>query len=152
VSDTGWTKQGIVLLWFKENFLKNKGKERPQILILDGHNSHNFVEIIELAIENQISLVELPAHTSHWLQPCDRSVFGPLKSYYNAACQDLMNLFPGSVISRHNFTCLLKKAWEQAMTVDNIQSGFRACGIFPFNPTAILSKHIYPILFTMSHI
>ena len=39
VSDTGWTKQGIASLWFKENFLKNIGNERPQILILDGHDS-----------------------------------------------------------------------------------------------------------------
>jgi hypothetical protein len=79
VSDSGWTKQGIASLWFKENFLKNIGEERPQMLILDGHDSHNFVELIELAVVNNISLVELPAHTSHWLQPCDGTVFGPLK-------------------------------------------------------------------------
>lgn len=91
VSDNGLTKQGTAALWFKEIFLKNIRYRRSQMLILDGHDSHSFVEIFELAIKNNISLVELPAHTSHWLQACDRTVFGPLKKYYNSTCQDLMN-------------------------------------------------------------
>ena len=44
-----------------------------------GHDSHSFVGLIESALQNDIILVELPAHTSHWLQPCDPTVFGPLK-------------------------------------------------------------------------
>jgi len=75
VSTKGWTKQGIARLWFESTFLPNIGLERPQVLILDGHDSHNFVELIELAILNDIEIVELPAHTSNWLQPCDRTVF-----------------------------------------------------------------------------
>ena len=144
VSDTGWTKQGIASLWFRENFLKSIGDVRPQMLILDGHDSHNFVEIIELAIANQISLVELPAHTSHWLQPCDRTVFGPLKTYYNSACTDMTNMFPGTVVSRTNFCTLLTTAWIKAMTPENIKSGFRACGIYPFNPSEIPTTAYMP--------
>ena len=74
VSQSGWTKQGTARLWFEKAFLPNIGPERPQILVLDGHDSHNFVELIEVAMENQIEIVELPTHTSHWLQhvivPC----------------------------------------------------------------------------------
>ena len=55
------------------------------MLILDGHDSHNFVELIEMAISNRIEIVELPAHTSNWLQPCDRTVFKPLKDAYGAS-------------------------------------------------------------------
>jgi len=73
-SDSGWTKQGIALLWFKNSFLPNIGTERPQVLILDGHDSHNFIELIDLAIQNDIHIIELPAHTSNWLQPCDRTI------------------------------------------------------------------------------
>ena len=137
VSPSGWTRQGIVQLWFEKSFLPNIGKERPQILILDGHDSHNFIELISSAIENQIEIVELPAHTSHWLQPCDRTLFKPLKDAYNGACQELMNRFPGSVIGRSNFCSLFSTAWTKAMTADNIKSGFRACGIYPLNPGQI---------------
>ncbi|XP_047142825.1 uncharacterized protein LOC124817079 [Hydra vulgaris] len=84
--------------------------ERLQILILDGHSSHNFIKLIDSAIKNNIIIVELPAHTSHWLQPCDRSVFGPLKQHYNVACQDMMNMYPGVLVSRKNFCALFRIA------------------------------------------
>jgi transposase len=58
-------------LWF-EHFLKNIGQARPQVLILDGHSSHNSIELLQIAKANDIILVELPEHTSHWLQPLDR--------------------------------------------------------------------------------
>ena len=36
--------------------------KRLQLLILDGHNSHSFIKLLELAILNQVSFVQLPAH------------------------------------------------------------------------------------------
>ena len=144
VSETGWTKQGIAKLWFERTFLPNIGEKRPQVLIVDGHGSHNFVELIELAIKHQIHLVELPAHTSNWLQPCDRTVYGLLKTYYNEACQDLMSTYPGTVINKANLCALFTKAWVNATLPSNIQSGFRACGIYPYNPNAIPSEAYLP--------
>ena len=43
VSDSGWTKQGIAYLWFTESFIPSIGPDRPQLLIIDGQDSHNFV-------------------------------------------------------------------------------------------------------------
>ena len=82
-SETGWTKQGSAYLWFNNTFLPNIGRDRPQVLIVDGHDSHNSVELLSVAIKNNIRIVEMPAHCSHRLQPLDRTVFGPLKTYYN---------------------------------------------------------------------
>lgn len=146
VSDKGWTKQGIARLWFEQTFLPNIGSERPQVLIMDGHDSHNFVELIELAIANKIEIIELPAHTSNWLQPCDRTVFKPLKDAYGDVCQSLMNDYPGVVVSHGNFCGLLTKAWVKAMTVENIKSGFKACGIYPLNPSQIPFEAYIPNL------
>ncbi|XP_065675730.1 uncharacterized protein LOC136091938 [Hydra vulgaris] len=131
-------------LWFEKTFLPNIGSARPQILILDGHDSHNLVEIIELAIVNQIEIVELPAHTSNWLQPCDRTVFKSQKTTYSEECQTMMNDYPGVVVSHSNFCGLFSKAWKYAMTDTNIRSGFRACGIYPFNPDAIPKEAYIP--------
>jgi len=58
--------------WFTDCFLKTIGPKRPQILTLDGHDSHNFAELVDIARENNIVMVELPAHCSHWIQPLDR--------------------------------------------------------------------------------
>jgi hypothetical protein len=49
--------------------------EYPQLLICDGHASHNNVEFLRLALEQDIIIGELPSHTSHWTQPFDRVVF-----------------------------------------------------------------------------
>jgi len=49
----------------------------------------------------------------------------------------MMSDYSGVVVGKANFTGLFAKAWEKAITSDNIRSGFRACGIFPFNPGGI---------------
>jgi len=52
VSETGWTRQGLATMWFTETFLVNIGSERPQTLVLDGHephDSHNFLELLDIA-------------------------------------------------------------------------------------------------------
>jgi len=79
-SDSGWAKQGTALLWFTKSFLPSTGTDRQQVIIMDGHDSHNFIELLDAALDNQIHTVELQAHTSNWLQPCDRTVFGPFKT------------------------------------------------------------------------
>lgn len=143
-SDSRWTKQGIALLWFTHSFIPSFGHERPQVLILDGHDSHNFIELINVAVENQIHIIELPAHTSNWLQPCDCTVFGLFKTAYWEASDELMATFPGVLVSRATFCDLLNKAWSEAVTSQNILSGFRACGIHPFNPDAIPQEIYLP--------
>lgn len=142
VSTKGWTKEGIAKLWCETVFLPNIGPERPQVLKLGGHDSHNFVKLIELAISDRIEIVELPAHTSNWLQPCDRTIFKPLKDAYNQVCQELTNEYPGVLVSKANFCGLLSNAWTKALSVDNITSGFKACDIHPFNPDQI-SRQAY---------
>ncbi|XP_065645495.1 uncharacterized protein LOC136075970 [Hydra vulgaris] len=124
-SETGWTKQGIAFLWFTNTFFPNIGRDKPQILIVVNHDSHNFVELLSVAIKNNIYIVEMPARCSHWLQPQDRTIFGPLKTYYNQTCHELMNEYPGVTIDKLTFCGLFKKAWDQALTAANIISGFR---------------------------
>lgn len=111
VSDSGWTKQGIAALWFTDMFITNIGPLRPQLLILDGHESHNYIELIKVALKENIILVELPAHTSHCLQPLDRSVFFSLKSHYIEACQQFLNDYPALTICHGNFFSLFNQAW-----------------------------------------
>lgn len=50
----GWMNDEIGERWFEDVFLMECGKERPQLLILDGHSSHESLSIIELAIQNNI--------------------------------------------------------------------------------------------------
>lgn len=83
VTDKGWMTEAAFLLWFKNTFLKCV-TQFPCVLIYDGHLSHVGVELIETAIDNQVSIIKLPPHTSHLLQPLDVAVFRGLKSRWDA--------------------------------------------------------------------
>ncbi|XP_060560427.1 uncharacterized protein LOC132720318 [Ruditapes philippinarum] len=140
----GWITDEIGEQWFDELFLRNCGPERPQLLIIDGHSSHESLAIIERAIDENIMLLTLPPHCTHYLQPLDRTVFGPLKRAYNEACSAFMQDHPLHLVNKWTFPALLKEAWSTALNESNIMSGFRACGIVPFNRNVIPSSAFLP--------
>ena len=123
-------------LWFRETFLPNIGKERPQLLICDGHASHNNVEFLKLAREQDIIIGELSSHTSHWTQPFDRAVFKLLKSNWNTQVDTFVKE-TGVPLGHSRFLRVFSRAWKNSMTTANVRSGFKATGIYPFDPSAI---------------
>ena len=90
---------------------------------------------------NKIIVTELPAHTSNWLQPCDRFLFGPLKIYYNEQSQQMMYNYPGVVVGKANFTGLFAKGWEKAIISDHVRSGFKACSFSHSIPGQFQKRH-----------
>ena len=65
-------------------------KASPVLLILDGHTTHTkSLATIDYARENGIVILSLPPHTSHKLQPLNRSFFKPLKAAYNSAIPEM---------------------------------------------------------------
>jgi DDE superfamily endonuclease len=58
----------------------------PVLLLMDNHDSHVSLPAIQYAKENGIVMLTFPPHCSHKLQPLDRSVYGPMKKYYNTSC------------------------------------------------------------------
>lgn len=55
----------------------------PVLLAVDGHYSHTRnVEVIALARANYMTIVWLPTHATHKLQPLDAGFMGPLKTDY----------------------------------------------------------------------
>ena len=66
--------------WFNEGFIKYCSKlTGPKVLFFDGHASNISLEIIYLAINNNIELICLPPHSSSFLQPIDVGVFKTVK-------------------------------------------------------------------------
>lgn len=86
----------------------------------------------------------MPAHTSHILQPLDVSCFGPLKKAYGAQIENKMRLGINH-INKDEFLPAFLAAHQQAMTAGNIQSGFKATGLVPFDPETVLSE-IGPVI------
>lgn len=133
-NSSGWMNASIFVNYLKHFVKYSKcSKENPNVIICDNHESHISIESLNYAKNNGIYLLTIPPHTSHKLQPLDRTIFGPLKSYFNTACDDWMGAHPGRPLTIYDVAGCLGKAYPNAMTPRSIQSGFRVTGIAPFD-------------------
>ena len=65
--------------WF--NHFADFVKERPLLLLFDGHLTHISIPVIKRALDENI-IVKFPPHVTDVLQPLDISCFGPLKQVW----------------------------------------------------------------------
>lgn len=140
-SETGYTDSYLSLQWLKLVFdpqTKAIAGHKPRVLICDGFDTHEILEIMEYCFENNIILCRLPSHSSHKLQPCDVSVFAPLKDAYRDQVERLERGCVGKIGKEH-FIYLYSPARERALTSRNIRAGWARAGLFPFNPDRVLS-------------
>ena len=72
---SGWMSAACFTEFIK-HFIKHTkcSKDRPAILILDNHDSHISIETIDIS-KDGVTLLTLPPHCSHKLQPLYRSVW-----------------------------------------------------------------------------
>ena len=142
--EKAWMEDVLGEIWFKDQFLPHCGAHRPQLLLLDSHSSHETLGIIEAAKENNIHLMTFPPHSTHWLCPLDKTIFSPLQKAYDHTCSIFMNSSPNNIVCKWEWPRLFRKAHDKTFTKWNIRSGFKACGIHPFNPSAIPSSAYAP--------
>lgn len=135
-SEKGWMTTNIFQEWFQKfcTLIKN----RPQIVIMDGHVTHLDKSTIELAIRENITLLKLPAHTTDVLQPLDKCCFGPLKLKWNNALIEWQRLNQRK-LSKSEFCDLLCEIWDEGISQQVIKSAFASTGIYPCN------KDKYPV-------
>lgn len=139
-SENGYNDSKISLEWLtrvSDPQTKGLANRKPRVLICDGFGTHETLEILEFYLENNIILCRLPSHTSHKLQPCDVGPFAPLKTAYRDQVERL-NRGGVDIVGKEHFTSLYKPARERALTKRNIQAGWAATGLFPFNPERVL--------------
>ncbi|CAG2244263.1 unnamed protein product [Mytilus edulis] len=142
--ERAWMCDMLGELWFKDVFLAHCGPERPQLLLLDSHRSHEVLGLLEEACKENTIVFALPPHCTHMLQPLDRTVFGPFSKAYDRECTEFLSKHPNNDINKQTWPRVFKTAWEAALTVDNIKNGFLACGIFPFDASVIPDSAFLP--------
>lgn len=134
-SGSGWMTSNIFSRTFLPHFVKHAkcNMNDPVLLILDNHESHISIDSLTFARANGIHMLTLPPHCSHKLQPLDKAVYGPLKTYYNRSMDSFVRSHVGKGVSIYNIPLIADAAHQQAMTISNIVSGFRSTGIYPYN-------------------
>ena len=105
-------------------FFKHLGPQRPQVLFMDQHHSHEAEDLLDLARQENITLFGIPPHTSNYLQPLDRGCFSSLTKGFNRECSEYMSENVFHFVNKASFAGLFCKARGQAMTPFNIRSGF----------------------------
>ncbi|KAK6171862.1 hypothetical protein SNE40_018286 [Patella caerulea] len=139
-----WMDDRLGVQWFRDVFLTNCGSSRPQLLIMDSHHSHETLSILEEASKNDINIMAMPPHTTHYLCPLDRCVFGPLMREYNRVCTEHMSASPSNTINKESVPKLIKAAYDKAFSRSNIVSGFESTGIYAWNPLSISRDAFMP--------
>lgn len=131
---SGWMNCELFLEVLR-HFIKytSSSKENPTLLLLDNHESHFSIEILNMAKQNGVTMLTLPPHCSSKLQPLDVAVYAPFKAHYNATLDSWMLRHPGIPVNIFHVAECVGTAFEKSMTPINIKSGFRKCGIFPFD-------------------
>ena len=75
-NSSGWMTEKEFLV-FMDHFIKHAKptEEEPILSMLDNHNSHIHIEVVEKAKANNVIMLSFPPHCSHHLQPLDVGVY-----------------------------------------------------------------------------
>lgn len=138
VHPSGWIQHNLFTQWFQHfiQFVKPSEND-PVLLILDGHYSHTRnMDVIELARENHVSIISLPPHSTHKLQPLDKTFMGSFKAYYSEEIRKWIREHQRAV-TPFDLAELLANALLKSETSEIAKKGFEVTGIYK------LDRHIF---------
>lgn len=135
-SKRGWMETEIFFNYMSKILIPGLGPERPVLIIYDGHSTHVDSKVVSLALDNSVTIMKLPAHTSHLLQPLDLAVFKSLKTIWDKNLVKYQRQNVGVKLHKKAFAEMFAETWNQT-SPKVIQSGFKKGGIYPFNAGVI---------------
>lgn len=147
-TNSAFTTNEIGLCWLREILIPqtatNLNEGQWRLLISDGHKSHVSSDFMQEAYLSNIWCYYLVPHTSHIFQPLDLALFSPLKRRFRAirGANPLMDDF--EVVRKQQFLNNYRIARNCTMKLTNCMAGFKAAGIWPFNPSKGLLSSFVP--------
>ncbi len=132
---SGWMQSDIFEKWF-DHFLQHThpSAEAPVLLVLDGHKTHTSnLEVINKARQQHVSILCLPPHCSHRLQPLDVTLMKPLSTFYTQEVEKWLLNHPGRAVTVEQLPQLFRDAYLRACSALTAVNGFRKTGIWPIN-------------------
>ncbi|CAG7825624.1 unnamed protein product [Allacma fusca] len=142
-SPSGWFNENVFVLCVKhfDEFVK-ASSNNPMFLILYGHTSHMSYGAIIYCIERDITMITLPSHASHKLQPLDVGVFKSLKSALKVAQLNRLSHNIPKRITEAEIGRIFGHAYNISTQIFHAINAFRATGIEPLQ-----SKYFFGIGF-----
>lgn len=114
-----------------DKFSKLVPADEVQILLVDGHDSHERHSVLSMARRNNIIIIRFPSHCTHLIQPLDLTYFGPFKAAYLNAMEAIMKAWDVTkkTITASEFVRAVKMATDEMAEKQVINSGFQAMGL-----------------------
>jgi len=110
-------------------------KEKPGILVCDGHGSHLTLEFLETAIALNIIVILRPPHTTSRMQGEDtKHGFGIFQAAFRAAKEDILctRVVAGESVTVLDFMSAMRIAYDKAFTRENCRASWAKIGVVPF--------------------
>ena len=101
--------------------------KKPFLLLLDNHESHICIKVLDFTKENGIVMLSFPPHCTR-LQSLDRSIYGPFKKYFNTVADEWHFNNPGKGMTIYDLPALVAIAYTNAVTPSNIQAALNQLG------------------------
>ena len=143
---SGYIDGNLFVRW-SQHFVAvtNCSRAQPHLLILDGHESHKTLQATDFAHDNWLTVISLPPHASHRMQPLDRALFESLKSGYSKAVNNWMLSNRGRRLTQFDIVPLFATAYKRSSTVDSATKGFSITEIWPFDDAVFDAELQAPI-------
>ncbi len=136
-SEIGWINTPLFAEFGEHfmDFLTQKNMEDiPHLVLLDGHTTHTYnVEFLNLMKHYGITVIQIPAHTSHFVQPMDSAPLANLKERWSDELHYWNRKKGGVAITKEEWFLPFNRAWRNGLTPRSIQAGFKKTGIWPLN-------------------
>lgn len=149
VSPKGWTDGEIGVEWIKifDKQTREKANGRTRLLLVDGHNSHYTVGLLDYARKHKILVLCYPAHGTHVYQGLDVVIFAVLKRYFSEE-RDKREHDHGDIVTKSNFLAVYGAAHIRALSHDLVKAAFRETGVWPYNRDVVTKEKLAPSLET----
>lgn len=94
----------------------------PVLLLLNGHGTHNELQVILYAREHHVHMLSYSPYTTYKLHPLDRTFMKPFKAQYNHACNLWMR---ANRIYDYDIAKLVNHAYTKVCRLDIVIKWFK---------------------------
>lgn len=142
-NDSGWITGEILKNWVENQFVNEVKrlrnfyrKDEPALVLLDGHSSRNSIDLEFMWQQHRIAFYLLPPHSSHLIQPLDRTCNGVFKTFLQNDCH--LELTDNTHERRIKVLRSAATCADTALSSYYNMRGWRHAGLEPYNPDRIL--------------
>ena len=138
---SGWFKKEQFRMWFFQILLPYvKTLTGTAAVIGDNLDSYFSCDVISATLENNIKFITIPSNSTHYCQPLDVAVFGPVKRQW----RNTLSVFRRKsgnrqTLPKERLPPLVADLFQK-LNGNNLVAGFKCTGMYPLDRNVVLSR------------